>query len=337
MSVVPAEAGPGAGSSEPQEGVVHALSRERSLARSLPSNCYSLSSSQPVCSPTLRRSSKTASRDSLSSLNLPQQLIPTARLISGGTQDPGDAAIRTQLFEACKRLRGSAENRAVDQVYHGLAESAPLGGMGQVRKTPAPVLSLEAELDAFDVVLVRFASPGEMSLSLDTIDLSAEMTVLLLRQAWRQARQEASATASQSLARAASLCAVVASRSQCRHPLLVHGGLPALVYMLLGRWEGDASPDGARRGGGEPMVPPTSMVVVEAACQVRCRRRRISVPPPRAPAWGSAVARAPPPPFPRARCVTVPPERARSPLPPPPAPDPACTRTRTRNHRRSAS
>lgn len=177
------------------------------------------------------------------------------------------------LSAACKRLKASP----VDQVCGklgvsapsggiSLAESAPSGGVHHTRRAPTPAASLTDELDAFDTVLAQLVS-GEMPFSLDIIDMSAEVTVLLLQQAWRQWRQEPVAKSSQSLTRAARVCAAIASREQCRPPLLAHGGLPALTCMLRGRWEGDAAPGVAP---GRPTVSPTSMAVVEAASQAVC-------------------------------------------------------------------
>ena len=287
-------------------------SRERSLARSLPSNC-ALSSSYPACLPTPRRSAKIASHDALD-----RMLVPTAQLVSGGIRDLGVDAIRTQLFDSCQRLRASTHNRIVDQVDQGLAESAPLGGMHHARQSPAATaVSLIDELDALDKILVQLASD---EMPLDTIDLLAEMMVLLLRQAWRQWLQEPCAGSSQSLSRATALCAFLASRAQCRHSLLVHRGLPALVYMLLGRWEGEVAPEAAP---GQPSAPPTSMAVVEAACQVRCCRLRTRTP-----------ARTPPHTHPRART----PAHAHPRAPPhahPPSLDP-CLSSETNAHERTA-
>ena len=166
--------------------------------------------------------------------------------------------------QVCGKLAQSAPFVGIS-----LAESAPSGGVHHTRRAPTPAASLTDELDAFDTVLAQLVS-DETPFSLDIIDMSAEVSVLLLQQAWRQWCQEPAAKSSQSLTRATRVCAAIASREQCRPPLLVHGGLPALTCMLLGRWEGDAAPGLAP---GSPAVSPTSTAVVEAAAQARCARK----------------------------------------------------------------
>ena len=92
-----------------------------------------------------------------------------------------------------------------------LAESAPSGGVHHTRRAPTPAASLTDELDAFDTVLAQLVS-DETPFSLDIIDMSAEVSVLLLQQAWRQWCQEPAAKSSQSLTRASRVCAAIASQ-----------------------------------------------------------------------------------------------------------------------------
>lgn len=285
------------------------------LARSLPSNCNALSSSLPA-DLSKRRGRATGIQDSPSRQRLLQQPVQL-----GSIHRPGDTALRMLLSAACKRLKASP----VDQVCGklgvsapsggiSLAESAPSGGVHHTRRAPTPAASLTDELDAFDTVLAQLVS-GEMPFSLDIIDMSAEVTVLLLQQAWRQWRQEPVAKSSQSLTRAARVCAAIASREQCRPPLLAHGGLPALTCMLRGRWEGDAAPGVAP---GRPTVSPTSMAVVEAASQARCCRHRtvdplppaptLPAPPPSTPSsWLRTLESTPPHPSPSRTLLPTPP------------------------------
>ena len=183
------------------------------LARSLPSNCTALSSSLPA-DLSKRRGRATGIQDSPVHRRLSQQRVPTAQL--GFIHRPGDTAIRTLLSAACKRLKASPVDQVCGKLAQSapfvgisLAESAPSGGVHHTRRAPTPAASLTDELDAFDTVLAQLVS-DETPFSLDIIDMSAEVSVLLLQQAWRQWCQEPGAKSSQSLTRASRVCVVVA-------------------------------------------------------------------------------------------------------------------------------